>query len=108
MAIDFPGARIRVNSLCPTFIEKPMTKPFFKNEAFRLDVLSRIKLGRLGLVEDLMGAIVFLASDASSLMTGSSLVIDGAGPPIDRSRLSSRFASFGRLQGAAGFADNRP
>ena len=77
MAIDLAGARIRVNSLCPTFIETPMTRPFFENEAFRSDVLSRIKLGRLGQVEDLMGAIVFLASDASSLMTGSSLVIDG-------------------------------
>jgi NAD(P)-dependent dehydrogenase (short-subunit alcohol dehydrogenase family) len=54
-----------------------MTIPFFENEAFRTDVLRRIKLGRLGKVEDLMGAVVFLASDASSLMTGSSVVIDG-------------------------------
>ena len=54
-----------------------MTKPFFENAAFKESVLSKIKLGRLGKVEDLMGAIVFLASDASSLMTGSSLMMDG-------------------------------
>jgi NAD(P)-dependent dehydrogenase (short-subunit alcohol dehydrogenase family) len=66
-----------VNSLAPTFIETPMTRPFFKNEAFRKDTLSRIKLGRLGRLDDLTGAIVFLASDAAALMTGSSLVVDG-------------------------------
>jgi NAD(P)-dependent dehydrogenase (short-subunit alcohol dehydrogenase family) len=54
-----------------------MTKPFFENAEFKADVLSRIKLGRLGTVEDLMGAVVFLASDASALMTGSSLIVDG-------------------------------
>lgn len=77
MAIDLAPEGIRVNTLCPTFIETPMTKPFFENAAFKESVLSKIKLGRLGTVEDLMGAIVFLASDASSLMTGSSLVMDG-------------------------------
>jgi NAD(P)-dependent dehydrogenase (short-subunit alcohol dehydrogenase family) len=77
MAIDLAPSRIRVNSLCPTFIETPMTRPFLENEAFRADVLTRIKLGRLGQVEDIMGAIVFLASDASALMTGSSVVVDG-------------------------------
>ncbi len=54
-----------------------MTRPFFQNAAFRAEVLAKIKLGRLGQLEDLTGAIVFLASDASALMTGSSLVIDG-------------------------------
>ena len=53
------------------------TRPFFENAAFKESVLSKIKLGRLGQVEDLMGAIVFLAGDASGLMTGSSLVVDG-------------------------------
>lgn len=77
MAIDLAPHGVRVNTLCPTFIETPMTKPFFENAAFRESVLTKIKLGRLGTVEDLMGAIVFLASDASSLMTGSSLIIDG-------------------------------
>ena len=77
MAIDLAAHGIRVNTLCPTFIETPMTKPFFENVAFRDSVLAKIKLGRLGTVEDLMGAIVFLASDSSSLMTGSSLLMDG-------------------------------
>lgn len=77
MALDLAAQGIRVNTLCPTFIETPMTKPFFENAAFKESVLSKIKLGRLGSVEDLMGAIVFLASDASSLMTGSSLMMDG-------------------------------
>jgi NAD(P)-dependent dehydrogenase (short-subunit alcohol dehydrogenase family) len=77
MAIDLAPNRIRVNSICPTFIETPMTQPFFAEPAFRQDVLSRIKLGRLGQVEDLMGAVVFLASDAAALMTGSALVVDG-------------------------------
>jgi NAD(P)-dependent dehydrogenase (short-subunit alcohol dehydrogenase family) len=77
MAIELAAHKIRVNTLAPTFIETPMTRPFFQNEAFRKDTLARIKLGRLGQLEDLTGAIVFLASDASALMTGTSLVIDG-------------------------------
>jgi len=77
MALDLAAFGIRSNTLCPTFIETPMTKPFFENPAFRDSVLSKIKLGRIGQVEDLMGALVFLASDASSLMTGSSLIVDG-------------------------------
>ncbi len=77
MAIELAPHRIRVNTLAPTFIETPMTRPFFQNEAFRKDTLARIKLGRLGQLEDLTGAIVFLASDASALMTGTSLVVDG-------------------------------
>jgi NAD(P)-dependent dehydrogenase (short-subunit alcohol dehydrogenase family) len=77
MAIELAPHKIRVNTLAPTFIETPMTRPFFENEAFRTDTLRRIKLGRLGQLEDLTGAIVFLASDASALMTGTSLVVDG-------------------------------
>ena len=77
MAIELAPHGIRVNSLGPTFLETPMTKPFFENKAFRDEVLSKIKLGRLGQLEELTGAIVFLASDASSLMTGSALVLDG-------------------------------
>jgi NAD(P)-dependent dehydrogenase (short-subunit alcohol dehydrogenase family) len=77
MAIELAPHRIRVNTIGPTFIETPLTRPFFENETFRKDVLSKIKLGRLGQVEELMGAVVFLASDASSLMTGTSMVIDG-------------------------------
>ena len=77
MAIELGPHDIRVNSLGPTFIETPLTKPFFENAAFKQDVLSRIKLGRIGQMDELTGAIVFLASDASRLMTGSALLVDG-------------------------------
>ena len=77
MAIDLAPHGIRVNTLCPTFIETPMTRPFLADEAFKASVVQKIKLGRLGQVEDLMGAIVFLCSDAAGLMTGSSLLVDG-------------------------------
>ncbi len=77
MAIELAPHNIRVNSLGPTFLETPMTRPFFENKVFRDEVLSKIKLGRLGQLEEITGAIVFLASDASSLMTGSALVVDG-------------------------------
>lgn len=77
MALDLAPHAIRSNTLCPTFIETPMTKPFFEDPVFLDSVLAKIKLGRLGQVEDLMGGIVFLASDASALMTGTSMVIDG-------------------------------
>ncbi len=77
MALDLAPYSIRVNSICPTFIETPLTRPYFEDPAFRADVLTRIKLGRLGQVQDLMGAVVFLASDAAALMTGTSMVIDG-------------------------------
>jgi NAD(P)-dependent dehydrogenase (short-subunit alcohol dehydrogenase family) len=77
MAIELAPYNIRVNSLGPTFLETPMTRPFFENKAFRDEVLSKIKLGRLGQLDEITGAIVFLASDASSLMTGSALLLDG-------------------------------
>lgn len=76
-ALDLAPHGIRSNTIAPTFIETPLTEPMFADEAFRASVLGKIKLGRIGTVEDLMGAVLFLASDASSLMTGSSLVIDG-------------------------------
>jgi NAD(P)-dependent dehydrogenase (short-subunit alcohol dehydrogenase family) len=76
-ALDLAAHNIRSNTIAPTFIETPLTKPFFEDPAFKASVLSKIKLGRIGKVEDLMGAIVFLASDASALMTGTSVIIDG-------------------------------
>jgi NAD(P)-dependent dehydrogenase (short-subunit alcohol dehydrogenase family) len=77
MAIDLAPHAIRVNTIGPTFIDTPLTRPFWSDKAFHEDVLRRIKLGRLGTVEDLMGAVVFLASDAAALVTGASLVVDG-------------------------------
>ncbi|WP_238367351.1 SDR family NAD(P)-dependent oxidoreductase [Mesobacterium pallidum] len=77
MAIDLAPKGIRSNTICPTFIETPLTRPFLSDPEFMGFVMSKIKLGRLGQVEDLMGAVVFLASDASGLMTGTSMVVDG-------------------------------
>lgn len=76
-ALDLASYGIRSNTIAPTFIETPLTKPYFDDPAFKASVLAKIKLGRLGRVEDLMGAALFLASDASALVTGTSIVVDG-------------------------------
>lgn len=76
-ALDLAQHRIRSNTIAPTFIETPLTKPYFEDAAFTSSVLKKIKLGRLGQVTDLMGAVLFLASDASAMMTGTSLIVDG-------------------------------
>tara|TARA_R110000868_G_scaffold1844_11_gene14639 strand:- start:20795 stop:21583 length:789 start_codon:yes stop_codon:yes gene_type:complete len=77
MGVELAPHKIRVNSIGPTFILTPMTAPFFENREFRADVLNRIPMGELGKLEDIMGAVVFLASPASALITGTSIVIDG-------------------------------
>lgn len=76
-ALDLAPHGIRSNCIAPTFIETPLTAPMFEDAAFKASVLQKIKLGRIGRPEDLMGAILFLASDASALVTGTSLVVDG-------------------------------
>jgi NAD(P)-dependent dehydrogenase (short-subunit alcohol dehydrogenase family) len=77
MAIEFGPYAIRSNTLAPTFIMTDMVRGFFEDQTFKTWVLDRIKLGRLGTLEELMGPIVFLASDAASLITGTSLLVDG-------------------------------
>ena len=77
MAWELGPHGIRGNTLCPTFIETPMTAPFLSEPGFRDFVTSNIALGRIGRVEDVMGAAVFLASDAAALVTGSALMVDG-------------------------------
>lgn len=77
MAIELGPHNIRVNTICPTYFETPLTRPYFENNEFRTNVLRMIKLGRLGQPVDLMGAVLFLASDASAMMTGSALSVDG-------------------------------
>jgi NAD(P)-dependent dehydrogenase (short-subunit alcohol dehydrogenase family) len=77
MAIEWGPHQIRVNTICPTFIRTPLTQSTFDNPERRKWIEDKIKLGRIGEVEDIMGAVVFLASDASSLITGSALMIDG-------------------------------
>jgi NAD(P)-dependent dehydrogenase (short-subunit alcohol dehydrogenase family) len=77
MAIDLAVHRIRVNTISPTFIETELSAKNLSDPDFRAWVLSKIKLGRLGQLEDIMGPVVFLASDASALMTGSAVMVDG-------------------------------
>jgi NAD(P)-dependent dehydrogenase (short-subunit alcohol dehydrogenase family) len=77
LALELGAFGVRVNTLCPTFIETPMTAPWLAEPDFRQQVLDKIALGRVGQVQDVMGAVVFLASDASALMTGSALLLDG-------------------------------
>ena len=77
MAVELAPHNIRVNAIGPTYIVTAMTAPNFENREFREDALSRIPLGRIGQLEDIMGAIVFLASPASALITGASLLVDG-------------------------------
>lgn len=76
-ALDLAANGIRSNTIAPTFIQTPMTRPFLEDEEFKASVLAKIKLGRIGQVSDLMGAVVFLASDASAMMTGTSVIVDG-------------------------------
>jgi NAD(P)-dependent dehydrogenase (short-subunit alcohol dehydrogenase family) len=77
MAVELAPHGIRVNSVAPTFLETPMTAPFFADPEFRADVVRRIPLGRIGTVDDVTGAVVYLASPAAALVTGTSLVVDG-------------------------------
>ena len=77
MALDLAKKNIRVNSICPTFVETPLVKNFFKDKKFKQAMLNNIPLGRLATDSDIATSVVYLASNASSMMTGSSLVIDG-------------------------------
>ncbi len=77
MAIEWGQHNIRVNTIAPTFVQTPLTTQTFQNPDRRKWIESNIKLGRIGEVEDIMGAVVYLASDASSLVTGTSLLVDG-------------------------------
>lgn len=77
MAVELAALGIRVNAVAPTYIETPLTKPFLGNEAFRDDVVSRIPLGRVGTVDEVADAVIFLASNSATLITGTSLLVDG-------------------------------
>jgi len=77
MALEWAAHGIRVNTLCPTFIRTPLAEQTLKNPERRAWILSKIKLGRVGEIEDLMGPVVFLASDASAMVTGTHLIVDG-------------------------------
>lgn len=77
MALEFGPKQVRVNTICPTFIRTPFTEQTFDNPERVKWIEQKIKLGRTGVVEDIMGAVLYLASDASSLVTGTSMLIDG-------------------------------
>ena len=77
MALDLAKDNIRVNTVCPTFVETPMVKKFFKDKKFKTQMINNIPLGRLATESDIATAVVYLASNASSMITGSSLMIDG-------------------------------
>ena len=77
MALDLAKDNIRVNTVCPTFVETPLVKKFFKDKKFKTQMINNIPLGRLATESDIATAVVYLASNASSMITGSSLMIDG-------------------------------
>jgi NAD(P)-dependent dehydrogenase (short-subunit alcohol dehydrogenase family) len=77
LAIEWAGYNINVNAVAPTFLDTPLTKPMFENKEFYEDVLRRIPLGRIGKPEDVNGAVIYLASSASNLVTGHTILVDG-------------------------------
>ena len=77
MGVELAKRNIRVNTVAPTFVETPMVKKFFKDKSFKNSVIKNIPLGKVATESDIASAVVYLASDAASMMTGSSLVIDG-------------------------------
>jgi NAD(P)-dependent dehydrogenase (short-subunit alcohol dehydrogenase family) len=77
LALEWGPHNINVNAVAPTFIETPMTKPMFENAAFKEMVLQKILLGRIGQPKDVLGAVIYLASEASDLVTGHVLLVDG-------------------------------
>ena len=77
MSIDLAKYNIRVNTVCPTFVVTPMTKKFLKNKKFKKETLNNIPLGRFAELSEIASSVVFLASDAASMITGTSLLVDG-------------------------------
>jgi NAD(P)-dependent dehydrogenase (short-subunit alcohol dehydrogenase family) len=77
LAVELAPAGIRVVSVAPTFVDTPMTRPMFEDSGFRSEVLSSIPLGRLGAPDDVAAAVVFLAGEGASMITGTSLLVDG-------------------------------
>ena len=77
MAVELASYNIRVNTVCPTFVETPMVKKFFKNKKFKNQMLKNIPLGRVAKESDVATAVAFLAADSSEMITGTSLLVDG-------------------------------
>ena len=77
MSLDLAKYHIRVNTVCPTFVVTPMTKKFLKNKKFKKETLNNIPLGRFAELSEIASSVVFLASEAASMITGTSLLVDG-------------------------------
>ena len=77
MSLDLAKYNIRVNTVCPTFVVTPMTKKFLNNKKFKKETLNNIPLGRFAKLSEIASSVVFLASDAASMITGTSLLVDG-------------------------------
>ncbi len=77
MALELAKFNIRVNTICPTFVVTPMTKKFLKDKKFKKSMLDNIPLGRFAEMSEISSTAVFLASDAASMITGTSLLVDG-------------------------------
>ena len=77
MAVDLAKYNIRVNTVAPTFVVTPMTKKFLKNQKFRKETLNNIPLGRFAEMSEIASTVVFLASDAASMIHGTSILVDG-------------------------------
>lgn len=77
LAVEWAPAGIAVNAVAPTFVETPLTRPMLADDAFRADVLRRLPIGRIGQPSEVVGAVVFLASEQASLVTGHVLAVDG-------------------------------
>ena len=77
MAVELAAYNIRVNTVCPTFVETPMVKKFFKNKKFKNKMVKNIPLGRVAKESDVATAVAFLAAESSEMITGTSLIVDG-------------------------------
>ena len=77
MAVDLAKYNIRVNAVAPTFVVTPMTKKFLKNKKFKKETLNNIPLGRFAEMSEIASTVVFLASDAASMIHGTSILVDG-------------------------------
>jgi len=77
LAVEWAPYNIQINNVAPTFIKTPLTEPMFEDAEFYNEVVSRIPLGKVGETDDVVGAVLFLASDASDFITGSSVMVDG-------------------------------
>ena len=97
MAVELAPKGVRVVSIAPTFVETPLSRPFLDDPDTRKWILGRIPLGRVGTVEDVASAVVFLASPAAALVTGSSLLVRRLDRMVSRMRRRNLLAMIGAV-----------